>query len=215
MHSHIERQHIPNRMCCQILYLYRLCLLGLTAGNRYIGCFCQLKIRLVREYAIRNADNAVTFDTDIHILAEIKVCKLDSGGIFHLNVREEHLAACKHIARCRTQDSDTHALVEIGVIEGAGCAGAVGIVLGLLFAVINEVADGIAVKAAAHKYIVATVVDAAVQIPGAGHIGEVMELAEMADVDTGTAVVDTAVRNAMNLFNEINDISSVEEINEQ
>ena len=91
----------------------------------------------------------------------------------------------------------------IGVVKGAGCAGAVGIVVGLFLAVIDKITYSVAIKATANEHIVAAVINAAVQISGAGHIGEVVVLAEMADVDAGAAVVDAAIRYAQGTVNII------------
>ena len=92
------------------------------------------------------------------------------------------------------------------MVESAGSAGTVGIVGRLLFAVIDEVAHRVAIKAATHKHIVAAIIDTAIQIPGTGHVGKVMELAEMADIDTGTAIMDAAVGDAQRAVDAISGV---------
>ena len=91
----------------------------------------------------------------------------------------------------------------IGVVKGASCASAVGIIIGLLLAVVDQISHCIAVKTAAHKHVIATVVNAAVQISGTGHIGKIVVLTEMGDVDAGAAIVDAAIRYAQGAVNII------------
>ena len=59
--------------------------------------------------------------------------------------------------------------------------------------VVDHKAEPITIKGAIDKLVVAAVIDAAVAILAALHVGEGVILAEMRDVDAGAAVEDMAI----------------------
>ena len=82
------------------------------------------------------------------------------------------------------------------MIEGAADSGAMGIIVGLAVRVVDQKACSVGGKAAVYEHIVTAVVDAAVKALPAQHIGKLVVLAEMGDIDTRTAIGQVAIRHS-------------------
>jgi len=148
---------------------------------------------LLLENAIGEENGPLPFEVDFGILSAVEVVKLDPGGIFHYDLGIEDLTVGEYIAAVCTEDHDSDALIFVCVVKGASYDGSVRIVGGLSFGVIDQKAPDVGVEGTTHKYIVAAVVDASIQIGIAVHIGKLMKFAEMADIDRHAAEIDITV----------------------
>ena len=143
--------------------------------------------------AIGKHGQSTALDKDLHLSAGVQGVKQNIIGILQHDLREEQLAAGKAVAGLRAKDLNADAAVAAGMVEGTAHHRAMGIVGRLSPGIVDQKTGSIAVKAAIDEYIVAAVIDAAVQILGALHIGEHMKFTVMADVDTGTTIENMAV----------------------
>ncbi|MBR7165573.1 MAG: hypothetical protein IKD18_04770 [Clostridia bacterium] len=96
------------------------------------------------------------------------------------------------------------------MIEGTAHARAVGVVFALILTVVNEKALTVGVKGAGGEYVVAAVVDTAVNIMGADDARKLIVFAETGNKNTRAASVNAAIRSAKGAVAAVARIPQVE-----
>lgn len=133
---------------------------------------------------------------DLSVSSEIHGVKLNSDGIFHDDLRIEILASREYVAAIGTADENTDPTVISAMVEGTSHHRAVSVVPCISVRIVNRESDLIGVESAVHENVISAVIETAVEIFTAVHIGKLVILAEMRNADTRAAIDDMTVRSS-------------------
>jgi len=94
------------------------------------------------------------------------------------------------------------------VVKGTTDSGAVSVIGGLFFTVVDQKSHGVAVKRATLKYVIAAIVDAAEKVGVTAYVCEFVIFAEMGNVQPRPAGTDTAVADTQRTAGRVSRIGA-------